>query len=337
MNFSAFNEFFLAVILSVVQGVSEFLPISSTAHLRLITDLLTGGKDIGLATSNILQFGTLLAIIQYFWTDLKTYFQRFWQVVSKKSARESFFSNFKTWFYYPTFQQLKADSKLDKELQIKEDTLEFQTDTTIFQIILGTIPVVVLGFLLYRIAGSSRGILLICLFLVIGSILMFLAERFHKVTEKKEKTRIITKWEVLIIGFFQVLAVFPGISRSGATISGALFLGRNRAQSVRLSFLLSIPALFLAGVKDSLDLVLKSVKGEIPVSFLPTARGWEGGEISFSILAILVAFGLSYFVGFLCLKWLIKFLSSNSFTPFIVYRLLLVLLLIGFLSVGVLK
>jgi len=121
---------------------------------------------------------------------------------------------------------------------------------------------------------------------------------------------------------FQSLAIFPGISRSGATISGALFLGRNRKESVRFSFLLSLPAIILAGTADLLKLIWDIFRGKIDASLLPKSTNWSNEEILLSLTSIFISFVVAYLVGLGALRWLINFLSKNTFRWFIVYRVL---------------
>jgi len=319
MNFSVLNEIILAIVLGIVQGVTEFLPISSTAHQRLITALLANNRDIGLAASNFIQFGTLLAILWYFKDDLRIYFHRLFQIITNSQERKYFFSNFKSWY-----------QKSDKFLGNPEN---IQSDITISQLIVGTIPILVLGYILRGFAESNRDLLNIANFLLAGSILMSFADyrsRELLVEPSKDDTKELTNfkfWEVFTIGLFQSLAAFPGISRSGATLSGALIFGKDRAKSVRFSFLLSIPALLALSVYDFIKLV-KDLN-EKGVYFLPNSNLWTSSEINLSILSLLIGFVLSYIFGIVFLKWLLKYLSSNSFRYFIIYRVLLATLIMG--------
>ena len=299
MNFwelweNGLREIVFGIILGIVQGITEFLPISSTAHLRLISGILTG-KDIGLTTSNIIQFGTLLAILQYFRADLVVFWQRIWQILTENSEMQKFITTFQNWQQGKTDQFLaeienrnfsqkpsteitkaefakaefidvqinqEKNSKKSSEnqekvfqsgkIKTKKKDLENQkTDIVLSQLLVGTIPIVVLGFLLKSFAESNRNIPEIGLFMIIGAVLLGLSEYFHLQTKKLEHTKILNFGETILIGIFQSLAIFPGMSRSGSTLAGSLFLGRDRKESVRFAFLLSVPALFLSGDRKS--------------------------------------------------------------------------------------
>jgi undecaprenyl pyrophosphate phosphatase UppP len=117
MDFSVINEFLLAIFLGLTQGVTEFLPISSTAHVRIVSALTTNGRDIGLAATNLLQFGTVLAIINYFWRDLKVYFERFKEVILNPKEAKIFLDNFGFWWNYPSVEDLTIDKRFDEKIK----------------------------------------------------------------------------------------------------------------------------------------------------------------------------------------------------------------------------
>lgn len=315
-DFSFINEIILAIVLGVVQGIAEFLPISSTAHLRLASDFLVG-RDIGITTSNIIQFGTLIAIVQYFWKDLEILFKHSLKISTSKKEFGEFWNNAKTWW--------------KGGYQFEDTPDDVKRDILLTQIILGTIPIVIFGFLLHDFVDFLRGDLNnIALFLILGALLLAFSEFWHNRKKDQIKSKRFSKWDVLTIGFFQCFAVFPGVSRSGATLSGALLLGRDRVESIRFSFLLSVPAIGLAGIYDSLKL-LKGDSGEL--TLLPSSQSWTESEVLLSVLGLALAFVFSYIFGYLFLKWLLKFLANNSSNIFIFYRILLGLLI---LLVGVL-
>ena len=308
------------MLLGVVQGIAEFLPISSTAHLRIISALFFQGRDIGLVTSNIIQFGTTIAIIQYFWTDLSRYFLRLWDLLISPKHREDFFEHARSWW-----------NGSFKEIQLTTKNI---LDIEIIQIILGSIPIMVLGFTLRNFAEQYRSLVDIAYFLLAGSGLMLLAEYIHEQVKKHpevnedKKSVIFTKGEVILVGFFQFLAIFPGISRSGATASGALIVGRPRKEAIRFSFLLSIPALVAASLLDLFKAIIEISKGQI--TWLPNATNWTQTNINISILSLALSFVLAYLVGWFCLTWLINYLSRKTFLPFIYYRVGLAILLLIF-------
>jgi|GEM_PF-519003 len=324
MNFSFINEIILAAVLGFTQAVTEFLPISSTAHIRIASSILTQGRDIGLTGSNILQLGTILAVISYFYKDLVTYFSRSIQIIKSHEVWNQFWKHAIFWWNYPSIEEISAHKEIDEHLKEIENEPNFATDIAICQIVVGTLPIVIIGALLAGFASldGNRSLEGVATFLLIGSILMSLAEWAYIKSKTYVKTRVISKGEVILIGLFQSLAIFPGISRSGATISGALFLGRDRKDSVRFSFLLSIPAIIIAGLLDSFKFIRELIANNFS-NLVPEARSWTGSQVSLSLLSIAVGVFVSYIIGLVVLKWLIKYLGNNTFKWFVVYRVAL--------------
>ncbi len=198
---------FDSIILGVVQGVSEFLPISSSGHLIIARQLFNWHTTTDLAFDAVLQLATILALIVYFWKDI--------------------------WRLLTAFFQMIRGIAIDKKDKVM-----------IWAIIIGTIPAVIAGLLLEKYMETTfRSAVLVCIVLIIGSGVMFAAEKFSK--KNKELTIIDGLW----VGLFQCLALVPGFSRSGATISGGLFMGLTREDATRFSFLMSIPIIFGSGMK----------------------------------------------------------------------------------------
>lgn len=357
MNFQdiwqgSLREIIFGIILGLVQGITEFLPISSTAHLRLISGILTG-RDIGLTTSNIIQFGTLLAILQYFRKDLVVFWHRIWHILGNNLEMQKFITTFQNWTKgTENFVQENSDDNL-ADLEIENSQIKNQknylevlekkglqtknsenqkTDIILSQLLVGTLPIIILGFLLKSFAESHRNIREIGIFMIIGAILLALSEYFHLKTKKLKHTQTLNFGETILIGIFQSLAIFPGMSRSGSTLAGSLFLGRDRAESVRFAFLLSIPALFLSGIVDIIKLFQDIAKNGI--NLLPSTTFDSGEKIKLSIITLILTFILSYLSGLFCLKWLLRFLSKNTNFGFIIYRIILgiFLILIGFIN-----
>jgi undecaprenyl-diphosphatase len=131
-------------------------------------------------------------------------------------------------------------------------------------------------------------------------------------------------YEVLVIGMFQALAIFPGVSRSGATLSGALLLANNRAKSVRFSFLLSIPAIGLSSLYD----FVKILTSDSNFGLFPDSINWTSNEILLSAISLIIAVSIAYFSGLFFLKWLLKYLGKNQATVFVWYRIALALVVI---------
>lgn len=261
-------DILISVLLGIVQGLTEFLPISSSGHLILVRDLTNTQFGYGLAFDSVLQFATTLAVLYFFRKDIYRLTKNFFRIISFKSVDR------------------------------KEKIL-------VFSIIVGTIPAVVLGLLLEDMMDTIfRSSLLVALTLVLGSAIMFLADRFSK-----NKFDEITVKKSIIIGFFQSLALIPGMSRSGMTISGGLLTGINREEAIRFSFLLAVPVLLGSGLKKMVDLGTSDILSAIGPNLLI-------GSI------------VSFFVGLFAIKFLISYLKSHNFNIFIYYRLILAALIL---------
>lgn len=253
-----------AIVLGLVQGLSEFLPISSTAHIRIVPALL-GWEDPGAPFTAAIQLGTLVAIVAYFWKDL-TQAARGW------------------------FQSLG-----DRE---KRDTPEARMG---WAVLVGTIPIVVLGFLFRdQIENQLRSMHVIAWALIIVGITMGIADRLGPKTRSSREVR----WtDGVVVGLCQAVALIPGASRSGSTITGALFLGFDRAEAARFSFLLSIPSILAAGIF--------SIWSHRDVLLGPDQT------------AVWVANAVSLVSGYLSIALLLKLLARYGTAMFVVYRILL--------------
>lgn len=267
-----------AIVLGLVQGLTEFLPISSTAHLRIAPALL-GWQDPGAAYSAIIQLGTVAAVVIYFRRDIARLAAAWFRGIA---ARNPFGD---------------TDSKLA------------------WFVILGTIPIGIIGLLAKKyIETSLRSLYVISAALIILAILLFLAERFasHKRTMAE-----MTMKDGLLIGLAQAVALIPGSSRSGCTLTGGLFLGLKREDAARFSFLLSIPATTLAGVFE--------LKHLLEATDRP------------SNLVLAVGTLVSFASGMAAIAWFLRFLRTRTNMFFVVYRIALGLLLIGLLQAGILQ
>lgn len=255
-------DIFSSIILGAIQGLTEFLPISSSGHLIIARDIFGWQGNIDMAFDAILQLATVLALIVYFWDDI-----------------------------------LKLLKSLF--LMIKRETVEQSEKIMIWSIIIGTIPAVIAGLLLETYMETVfRSALLVSIILIVGSGLMFFAEKFSK----QDKELSIKKG--FAIGFFQCLALIPGFSRSGATISGGLLLGLKRESAARFSFLLSIPIIAGSGLKKLLDLI-------------------QSGLINYDYQGIILGSLTAFIVGLLAIKFLMTFLKKYPLDIFIYYRLIL--------------
>lgn len=257
-------NFIQAIILGIVQGLTEFLPISSSAHLVIVPYLLNWTLDPNKAFvfDVLVQLGTLVAVIIYFWKDLVAIFQSVLQGLKEKAPFKDTHSRL-GWY-----------------------------------IILGTIPAGLAGILLKDKVEAAFSSPVITAVLLSGTaILLVLAELLSKKEKGFEK---LTWQDSLLVGVFQALAIFPGISRSGATISGGLFKGYTREAAARFSFLLSIPIMLAAGLLSVLDLV----KAEFFLDFLPV---------------LILGFVIAGVIGYLSIRWLLNYLKKNSFYGFAAY------------------
>jgi undecaprenyl-diphosphatase len=327
MNLNSFYDLFVAIIVGGVEGFTEFLPISSTAHNSLVGNLLLNGKDLGLDVSNVFQFGALVAIVQYFWQEIKSYLLRLRQITIDSSARKEFLGNVKNWNSNKIEQSDSTINTLenqDHKAALAKSKENIENDLMLVQLVLATIPAALVGFLMRGVLDGLRTYVWIGFFLIIGSMLMGISDWYYSKTTHKN-VAFLSKLQVFNIGLFQTLGIFPGISRSGATVAGTFFLGIERVKAVRFAFLLGIPILALAGIYDGIKVILKIVK-EDNYPILNNPNVMLDGKIS--ALGIVLGAVVSYFVALASLKWLLKYLSNHKFTPFIVYRVILGLFLI---------
>lgn len=261
-------SFLEAIALGVTQGLTEFIPVSSSGHLILIHKFF-GSSANDLALDAVLQLATVLAVLVYFRLEL-------WELIKNTIS-----------------------IIVRKPVEQKEKTL-------IGALFFGTIPAIILGLLFEsRIETTFRSIDLVAYGLLAGSALMFVADRIVKTSGA------LTVKKGVIIGFFQSLALIPGVSRSGATISGGLLQGLNREEATRYSFLLSFPIILGSGLKKLLDL------------FDAT-----GGITGLQIVACLTAF----VVGLFCIHYLLKYLKTHTLSVFIWYRVMLAIGILLFLQ-----
>ncbi len=264
-----------AIVLGVVQGLTEFLPISSTAHLRIVPAFL-GWEDPGAAFTAVTQLGTMAAVLLYFRADL-TRIALTWS----KSLRD------------PSLR-----GTLDARLG--------------WYIGLGTIPIALFGVAFKdQIESGARSLYLMGITLIVFGLILLAAERAGRRERGVESLRAR---DGAIIGFAQALALVPGVSRSGATISAGLFLGLDRAAAARYSFLLSVPAVVLSGLFE-----LKGI----------------GGEGSASAPATALATFLAFVVGYASIAFLLRFLANHSTRVFVGYRLALGTLVLVLTAAGV--
>ncbi len=262
-----------AIVLGIVQGLTEFLPISSSGHI-LIVPAFFGWEDPGTAFTAVIQLGTMAAVLLYFRKDL-------WSIAS-------------TW----------VRSLREKELRSHHDAKMG------WYLIIATIPISVFGLAFQdSIENGARDLYLTGTMLIVFGLVLEAADQVAKRDREIEKA---TWKDGLAIGFAQALALIPGVSRSGSTISAGLLLGFDRAAAARFSFLLSIPAVVLSGLFELKD------------------AGTEGSSIE----AVIVATIASFVVGYAAIAWLLKYLATHSLRIFVVYRIALGAIVIALTAAG---
>jgi undecaprenyl-diphosphatase len=266
-----------SIVLGIVQGLTEFLPISSSAHQRIVPAIL-GWEDPGAAFTAVTQLGTETAVLIYFRRDL-------WRIATK-------------W--------LRA---------VREPRLRDDPDVRMgWFIIVATLPIGVLGFgLRDQIETGARDLVLIGTVLIVFALILGLADR---VGSRDRDLDGLSVRDGVLIGLAQSLALVPGVSRSGATMSAGLLLGLRREAAARFSFLLAIPAVVASGLFELLDVISGEAEG--------------AGSVFNVAVATLVSFG----VGYLAIAWLLRYLETHSVRLFVAYRIALGALVLTLVAAG---
>lgn len=285
-------NFFQAIFLGLVQALTEYLPVSSSAHIRIIGDLMLG-SDPGAAFTAIIQIGTELAVILYFRHDIIRILGAWFGSLFGKEGKD--------------FKSRMGAHNPDTQMG--------------WFIILGTMPILIAGLLFkHAIEGSLRNLWITVTVLVLFGVLLWVVDAHSKqVKTMKEMT-----WkDALIFGIGQMLALIPGVSRSGGTITFGRAMGYTREAAVRVSFLMAIPAVFGAGILEAVSAVKDVAAGD--AGMFP---GW-GPTIAAAIVAFVV--GYVVIIGFL------KFVSTFSYKAFAIYRIGLAVVVALLLITGVLS
>ena len=273
-------QFIEAIILGIVQGLTEFLPISSSAHLRIVGEFLPSAQDPGATFTAITQIGTEVAVLVYFWGTIVRIITRWAQSLGGKVPRN------------------------DPEARMG------------WLIIIGTIPIVILGYLFQdMIRGVFRNLWLVAIVMIVFGLLLGAADRWGKRT--RELTDL-TYPHGLALGFAQALALIPGVSRSGATTTLGLALGYKRPAAAEYSFLLAVPAVFGSGLYE-------------------LVKSFDEPSGAYGPLETAVATVVAFAVGLGVIAFLMQYLKRGSFLPFVIYRLAVGVLLIVLLTTGVLQ
>ncbi|POH58544.1 undecaprenyl-diphosphate phosphatase [Arthrobacter glacialis] len=272
-------NWFEAAFLGLIQGLTEFLPISSSAHLFVVGKFLPSGADPGAAFTAVSQLGTETAVVVFFWRDIV-------RII-------------KAWF-----GSLRGRvPRTDPDVRMG------------WLIIVGSLPIALLGVVFaHHIESTLRNLWLVATTLIVFGLILAVAD---SVASQKRELKDLSVKHGIIYGFAQALALIPGVSRSGGTITAGLLMGYTRESAARYSFLLAIPAVFGSGFYELYKIVSGHENAEGPFGI---------GE---TILATVIAFG----VGYLIIGWFLKFISTKSFRPFVWYRIglgLLLYILLGF-------
>ncbi|MFI7004585.1 undecaprenyl-diphosphate phosphatase [Nocardia sp. NPDC050175] len=299
-----------ALVLGLVQGLTEFLPISSSAHLRIVSGVFFG-DDAGASFTAVTQLGTEAAVLVYFAKDIWRILQAWFSTVARKlTQRETVPITDQVTTRLPVVTMGQADRYFDAERQRE---LDYRVG---WYVIIATIPIGVLGYLLKDvIRTAARNLWLISFMLIAFALVIAAAEYYGRKLRPIEQ---LTTRDGLVMGFAQCLALIPGVSRSGATSSAGLFLGLTREASVRFSFLLAIPAVTASGLFS------------IPDAFKPAGEG-----LNASGAQLIVATLLAFVVGYASVAWLLKFVAKHSLDWFVGYRIVLGLTVMGLLATGV--
>ncbi|QPK84296.1 undecaprenyl-diphosphate phosphatase [Corynebacterium qintianiae] len=267
------------IVLSVVQGLTEFLPVSSSGHLRIVSELFWG-EDAGASFTAVIQLGTELAVLVFFAKEI-------WQILTGWFA--GLFNKEKRGFDYRMG----------------------------WMVIVGTVPVALLGVLLKDLIRENfRNLWITATVLILFSLVFILAERRGT---KNRGFGDLTMKDAIIMGLWQCLALIPGVSRSGGTISGGLFLNLDREVATRFSFLLAIPAVLASGLFS------------LPDAFAP-----QSGQAATG-MQLLVGSGVAFALGYVSIAWLLKFVSHHSFSWFAAYRIPLGIIVMILLAAGVMN
>ncbi|MEU7338203.1 undecaprenyl-diphosphate phosphatase [Streptomyces sp. NPDC007074] len=282
-------SWFESLILGLVQGLTEFLPVSSSAHLRL-TAAFSGWHDPGAAFTAITQLGTEAAVLIYFRKDVGRILVAWFRSLTSKAMRQ------------------------DHDAQMG------------WLVIVGSIPIGVLGVTLKdQIEGPFRDLRVTATMLIVMGVVIGVADRLaardesggkHRAPKQRKTIENLSTKDGLLFGLCQAMALVPGVSRSGATISGGLFMGYTREAAARYSFLLAMPAVLASGTFEVKDAT-------------------EGGHVSWgpTIFATVIAFAVGYAV----IAWFMKFISHKSFMPFVWYRIALGAVIIALVGADVLS
>ncbi|WP_375389238.1 undecaprenyl-diphosphate phosphatase [uncultured Amnibacterium sp.] len=288
-----------ALVLGLIQGLTEFLPISSSAHIR-IAGIFFGGEDPGAAFTAIIQLGTETAVLVYFWKDIVRIVRAF--VLGLFKAKGA-----------------------DGAVRVPRTDHDYRMG---WLIIIGSLPIVILGLAFQdMIETTFRSLWIVAIDLIVFGVILGVLDR---VGRKRKTIEQLSTRDGVIFGFAQALALVPGVSRSGGTIGAGLAMGYTRAAAARYSFLLALPAVFGSGLYQ----VYKTVKDPCTTAL---ARAGTCTPELFSGIETLAATVVSFGVGIVVIAFFLRYLNRGSFLPFVAYRILLGLFVIGLLLTGLVQ
>ena len=281
-------SFIEAVVLGLVQGLTEFLPISSSAHVRVVGELMAPGEDPGAAFTAIIQLGTETAVLIYFWKDITRIIGRWFKALAGRIPHS------------------------DPDVRMG------------WLVILGSIPIGVLGLLFEsQIDYSLRNLYITATMLILFGLLLAVADRIAPQRKELEK---LTVRDGILFGLAQALALIPGVSRSGGTITAGLLMGYTRKAAARYAFLLAVPAVFASGL-------YKAAK-EVPVLLTADGRAVAAAAGEPSLMAMIVATVVAFGVGYAVIVWFMRIIENHSYLMFVIYRIVAGLALLGLLWFG---
>jgi undecaprenyl-diphosphatase len=274
-------NWFEAAFLGLIQGLTEFLPISSSAHLFVVGKFLPSGEDPGAAFTAVSQLGTEAAVVVFFWRDIVRIIKAWYGSLRGRVPRED------------------PDARMG------------------WLVIIGSLPIALLGVIFQsQIESTLRNLWIVATTLIVFGLILAVADA---VASQERELKDLTFKHGIIYGLAQALALIPGVSRSGGTITAGLLMGYTRESAARYSFLLAIPAVFGSGFYELYKIFAKH----------------EGAQGPFNIGEIALATAIAFVVGYLIIGWFLKFISTKSFRPFVWYRIALGLALYLLLGLGV--
>lgn len=282
-------SFIEAMILGLVQALTEFLPISSSAHVRVAGELLNPGQEPGAAFTAIIQLGTEAAVLIYFWKDITRIIGRWFKALAGKIPHS------------------------DPDVRMG------------WLVIIGSIPIGVLGLLFEdQIDHTLRNLYITAIMLIVFGLLLGVADR---IAPQRKELKDLTVRDGILFGLAQALALIPGVSRSGGTITAGLLMGYTRQAAARYAFLLAVPAVFASGLYKAAQ--------EVPALLTADGRAAAAAAGEPSLLAIVVATAVAFVVGYAVIVWFMRVIETRSYMMFVIYRVVAGVVLLALLGFGV--